>query len=130
MIFDLLGQPGVSTCSATSFCSGVAERVSDGRVHDARLPYLRLILPPRARLSLYCAASASWVKQLLYRQIKELTQFLPKLRRRRGDAIGCIDEMAICDADFVGDQSEVPVSPPDDPTDGLLAEPTVLARHG
>jgi hypothetical protein len=59
VIFDVLGQPGVSTCFAASFCSGLAQRVSDARVHDARLPYLRLILPPRALPSLYVAASDS-----------------------------------------------------------------------
>jgi hypothetical protein len=49
VIFDLLGKSGVSTCSAASLCSGLAQRVSDACVHAARLPYLRLILPPRAR---------------------------------------------------------------------------------
>jgi hypothetical protein len=62
VIFDLLGQPGVSTCFGASFCSGLAQYVSDVRVHAARLPYLRLILPPRALPSLYVAASASALK--------------------------------------------------------------------
>jgi hypothetical protein len=69
-------------------------------------------------------------KQLFYWQIEELAQFLPEFRRRRGDAVGCVHEMAICDAGLVGDQSEVPVSPPDDGTDGLIAEPSVLTGHG
>jgi hypothetical protein len=34
VIFDLHGQPGVRTCSATSFCSGLAQGVSDMLVHD------------------------------------------------------------------------------------------------
>ena len=46
-------------CFAASFCSGLAQRVSDARVHAAHLPYLRLILPPRALPSLYVAASDS-----------------------------------------------------------------------
>jgi hypothetical protein len=48
VIFDLLGQPGISTSLATAFCSGLAQRVSNLGVHAARLPYLRLILPPSA----------------------------------------------------------------------------------
>ena len=53
---------GVSTCFAASFCSGLAQRVSGVRVHHARLPYLRLILAPRALSSLYVAANASVLK--------------------------------------------------------------------
>jgi hypothetical protein len=34
VIFDLLRQPGVSTCFAASFCSRLAQRVSDVLVHD------------------------------------------------------------------------------------------------
>jgi hypothetical protein len=48
VIFDLLRQASFEPCSASAFCSGLAQRVSHARVHDARLPYLRLILPPRA----------------------------------------------------------------------------------
>jgi hypothetical protein len=48
LIFDVLRQPGVAPCSASGFCSGLAQGISDARVHAARLPYLRLILPPRA----------------------------------------------------------------------------------
>jgi hypothetical protein len=62
VIFDLRWQPGVAPCSASRFCSRLAQRVSDVRVHAARLPYLRLILPPRALPSLYVAASASVLK--------------------------------------------------------------------
>jgi hypothetical protein len=38
--------------------------------------------------------------------------------------------MAVPDAGLVGDQSEVPVSPPDDATDGLLAEASVPTGRG
>lgn len=34
VIFDLLRQSGVSTCFAASFCSGLAQRVSDVLVHN------------------------------------------------------------------------------------------------
>jgi hypothetical protein len=57
VIFNLLGQPCLSACFATSFCSGLAQYVSDVRVYDERLLYLRLILPPRALPSSYVAAS-------------------------------------------------------------------------
>jgi hypothetical protein len=62
VIFNLLGQPGVAPSLNASFCSGLAQRVSDVLVHPARLPYRRLILPPRALPSLYVAASASVLK--------------------------------------------------------------------
>jgi hypothetical protein len=62
VIFDLVGQPRVSTCLATSLSACSAQHVSDVLVHAARLPYLRLILPPRALPSLYVAASASALK--------------------------------------------------------------------
>jgi hypothetical protein len=62
VIFDLLGQASFAPSSASRFCSGLAQGIADARVHAARLPYLRLILPPRALLSLYVAANASVVK--------------------------------------------------------------------
>jgi hypothetical protein len=34
VIFDVFGQPGVSACFAASFCSGLAQHVSNVRVHD------------------------------------------------------------------------------------------------
>ena len=69
-------------------------------------------------------------EELVCRQIEELSQFLPEFRGRRGDAVGRVDEMAVTDAGLVGDESEVPVSPPDDAADGLLAEPSAFGRHG
>jgi hypothetical protein len=130
VIFDVLRQSGISTCFATSCCASLAQGVSDVRVHAARLPYLRLILPPSGRPSLYLAASASAVNSFsIGRSRNSLSP--PELRRWRGDAVSCVDEMAVSDAGLVGDQSEVPVSPPDDRADGLLAaEPSVLTRHG
>jgi hypothetical protein len=62
MIFDVFGQPGVAPSPTAGFCTGLAQGVSDAWVHAARLPYLRLILPPRALPSLYVAASASALK--------------------------------------------------------------------
>jgi hypothetical protein len=62
VIFDLRRQSGVSACFATSLSACFAQRVSDALVHAERLPYLRLILPPRALPSLYVAASASVLK--------------------------------------------------------------------
>jgi hypothetical protein len=62
VIFDVFRQPGVSTSLTTSLSACFPQHVSDVRVHAARLPYLRLILPPRALPSLYVAASASVLK--------------------------------------------------------------------
>jgi hypothetical protein len=52
VIFDLLRKASFAPCPASGFCPGLAQLVSDVRVHAARLPYLRLILPPRALPSL------------------------------------------------------------------------------
>jgi hypothetical protein len=62
VIFNLLGRCGVRTRLASTLTACSAQHVSDVLVHGARLPYLRLILPPRALPSLYVAASASVLK--------------------------------------------------------------------
>jgi hypothetical protein len=59
VIFDVLGQSRLTPGPAASLRACFAQRVSDVLVHAAGLPYLGLILPPRALPSLYCAASAS-----------------------------------------------------------------------
>jgi hypothetical protein len=51
VIFDLLRKASFAPCSASRFCSGLAQRVSHGHDHAARLPYLRLILPPRDQMT-------------------------------------------------------------------------------
>jgi len=130
VIFDLFGQASFAPSSASRFCSGLAQGIADARVHAARLPYLRLILPPRALLSLYVAANASVVKSFSTGKPRNPLSLLWSSGRRRSDAVSCVDEMAVGDAGLVSDQSQVPVSPPDDATDGLLAEPSVFSRHG
>jgi hypothetical protein len=62
VIFDLFGQSRLHTSPAASHSARFAQGVSDARVHAARLPYLRLILPPRALPSLYVADNASALK--------------------------------------------------------------------